>query len=111
MQLYTVSINPSWGAKARKSAIKRDLNPYFVSQKDLFIQGFCFISFRLCLCYEMKNYMYFQADEPSRVVRHLHFVSWVDKSRPDQCFPLLAFRQKVNVMDDMTSSPLLVHCR
>ena len=46
-----------------------------------------------------------------REVHHFHFLSWIDKSRPEQAFPLLAFLRLVRSFDSKGDGPLVVHCR
>jgi protein tyrosine phosphatase len=51
-----------------------------------------------------------EADIQPRIVRHLHFLSWNDKCRPDLCYPLLSFRRKVKTLESTATGPLVIHC-
>ena len=47
----------------------------------------------------------------SRVVHHMHFTSFDDKTRPSQIYPLVAFRQRVKRLEASARGPMVVHCR
>lgn len=53
----------------------------------------------------------FCQNEEEKIVHHLHFTVWPDKSVPEDITSLVQFTQKVNSIGNKKSGPVIVHCR
>lgn len=53
---------------------------------------------------------YVEKDAARRTLTHFHFTAWPDKRVPDSIITLVEFWQRVRLLAEVTSGPVIVHC-